>query len=239
MPSDWIEALGIYDAESGLVAAKEAREKILRPARRVLESSEHLTIRLMVFQGFVARAQALHESSTQMIYAENPHASFTLLRAYAENAAGILYAKDHPDRVDKFWDIDGYGIKIGTITNYARTRFQGFKAIYDQLSQFAHPQALGILSSASVSDDKKLNWSSVPHFKRPEEQVLAYAWVVELAEATRHLLYEFAHRYRLGYFAQQAAPDRLEPGSSEDDHLGPFELRPDQPENPDDQEPPA
>jgi hypothetical protein len=29
-----------------------------------------------------------------MIDAENPHAAFTLLRAYAENTAAILYAKD-------------------------------------------------------------------------------------------------------------------------------------------------
>ena len=38
--------------------------------------------------------------------------------------------------------------------------------------------------------------------KEPEDQLTAYAWVVELAEATWHLLYEFAKRYELGYFAQ-------------------------------------
>jgi|GEM_PF-3269470 hypothetical protein len=35
-----------------------------------------------------------------MIEAENPHAAFTLLRAYAENTAAILYAKDHPNLLD-------------------------------------------------------------------------------------------------------------------------------------------
>lgn len=130
----------------------------------------------MIFQGFVARAQGLHDSATRMTDAENPHAAFTLLRAYAENAAAILSAKDHPDRVEKFWDTDGHGIKIGTITNYARTRFEGFKPLYSQLSQFAHPQALGILTSMSASDDGEFTWSSVPHFKRPEDQLVAYAW---------------------------------------------------------------
>jgi hypothetical protein len=38
--------------------------------------------------------------------------------------------------------------------------------------------------------------------KEPEEQLTAYAWVVELAEASWHLLYEFAKRCELGYFAQ-------------------------------------
>jgi hypothetical protein len=45
-------------------------------------------------------------------------------------------------------------------------------------------------------------WGSAPHFQKPEDQLTAYAWVVELAEASWHLLYEFAKRYELGYFAQ-------------------------------------
>ena len=40
-----------------------------------------------------------------------------------ENGAGILYAKDHPSRVDYFWDTEGHGVKIGTITDYAGKPF--------------------------------------------------------------------------------------------------------------------
>ena len=63
--------------------------------------------------------------------------------AFEDRVGWILYAKDHPSRVDYFWDTEGHGVKIGTITNYAGTRFPGFKGIYDQLSKFAHPQAAG------------------------------------------------------------------------------------------------
>lgn len=206
MPAAWIEALGVLDAVTGSAAARAAREQVLEPARRVLGSSTEISVRLMVFQGFVARAQALHESAAQMIEAENPHASFTLLRAYAENAAGILYAKDHPGRVEHFIDTEGHGIGIGQITNHARKRFGGFKDRYRQLSEYAHPQALGLVVSTSVEGDR-LSWSSVPHFRRAEDQLLAFAWIIELAQATRRLLYEFAEEYRLGYFAQSAPPD--------------------------------
>jgi hypothetical protein len=147
VPSQSIEDLGIHDAASGAAAARASRERILEPA-----------------------------TATQMIEAENPHAAFTLLRAYAENTAAILYAKDHPNRVDHFWDTEGHGVKIGTITNYADKRFEGFKGIYDQLSKFAHPQALGVLASSSITDDYTLRWSSAPHFKRPEDQLTAYAY---------------------------------------------------------------
>jgi hypothetical protein len=200
MPADWVEALGIRDAPSGYEAAWAARKRIFEPARRVIGSAEYVTIHVLVFQGFLARAQGLHEGATSACSAENPHATFTLLRAYAENAAAILYAKDKPREVDRFWDIDGHGISIGRITNYAQTRFEGFRGIYDQLSKFAHPQALGILASTSVTEDRTLQWASAPRFKHSDDQLIAYAWAVELAEATRHLLYEFAQRYRLGYF---------------------------------------
>jgi len=204
VPSQWIEDLGIHDAASGVAAARAARERILEPARRVLGTSQELTPRLLLFSGFVARAQCLHEAATQMIEAENPHSAFTLLRPYAENAAAILYAKDHPNRVDDFWNTGGHGVKIGAITNHAVTRLEKFKDIYGELSKFAHPQAAGLLASSSISEDFKLSWRSAPHFQKPEDQITAYAWVVELAEASRHLLYEFAQRYELGYFAQRS-----------------------------------
>jgi hypothetical protein len=200
VPTDWIEALGIRDAATGAEVASAAREKILEPAKRVIGTSGDITFRFLVFTGFVSRAQCLHEAAVQMIAAENPHASFTLLRAYAENAAAILFANDHPNLVDNFLDIDGHGIKIGRITSYADKRFGEFKGIYNELSKFAHPQALGLLSSTSVAEARTLRWSSAPQFKRPEDQLIAYAWAVELAQATRHLLYEFAERYGLGYF---------------------------------------
>lgn len=207
MSTDWLQSLGVRDAESGSAAARAARDRILEPARRVLGSTDDLTLLTVVFQGFVARAQCLHEGSVQMIEAGNPHASFTLLRAYAENAAAILYAKDHPNVVSHWWDPDGHGVKIGKITNHAATRFDGFKGIYDQLSKFAHPQAKGILASTSITDEAvgKMEWSSAPHFKRPHDQLIAYGWAVELAGASRHLLFEFAQEYRLGYFADSSA----------------------------------
>jgi hypothetical protein len=210
VPSEWIKDLGIKDAESGAKAARAAREKILEPARRVLGTTEAYTTMTVVFQSFIARAQCLHEASVQMTEAENPHAAFTLLRAYAENTAAILYAKDHPNLAAHWWDVDGHGIQIGKITNHARTRLGGFKGIYEQLSQFAHPQARGLLASSTITEGRTVQWSSAPHFKSANDQLIAYAWVVELADATHHLLYEFAQQYKLGYFGK---PGLDEPSS--------------------------
>jgi hypothetical protein len=208
VPSEWLESLGVRDAPSGLAVARAARDRILEPARRVLESTTDFTLLIIVFQGFVARAQCLHEGSVQMTEAGNSHAAFTLLRAYAENAAAILYAKDHPNTVGHWSNPEGHGIPIGKITNHAAKRFVGFKGIYDQLSRFAHPHATGVLASSGIKDleETTMEWSSAPHFKTLQDQLIAYAWAIELAEASRHLLYEFAQEYRLGYFGKAARP---------------------------------
>jgi hypothetical protein len=203
--SEWLEALGVMDAPSGHAAAISARDRILEPGRKVLATSVEWRIEHLVFQGLLARAQALHEAAVAATDADNPHAAFTLLRAYAENAAAILYAKDKPERLKSFWDRGSTPpISVGRITNYAEhsQRFGGFRGIYAQLSQFAHPQALGILASSSTDQDATVQWSSSPQFRRPDDKVVAYGWAIELAEATHHLLFEFAQRYQLGYFAE-------------------------------------
>jgi hypothetical protein len=92
----WLEALGITDLTSGLAAARLSRNALLEPGERVIGASTDLTTLLLVFQGFLARAQGFHEASVAAIAAGNPYATFTLLRGYAENAAAILYSARVP-----------------------------------------------------------------------------------------------------------------------------------------------
>ena len=82
------------------------------------------------------------------------------------------------------------------MTNYAVSRFSGFKDIYSELSRYAHPHALSLLASSRVIDGR-IRWSSAPTFKSEHDVVMACAWAVELAEATSHLLDEFAIQFNL------------------------------------------
>ena len=151
-----------------------------------------------MFSGFLARAQGFHEGTVVAIAADNPYAAFTLLRAYAENAAAILYLKDHPAQLDRFWrDIRGAGVPIDEITDYAMNRFRGFRGIYLELTKYAHPHALSLFASSRVIEGRLVEWSSVPTFKSDHDAVMACVWVVELADATSHLLKEFAAQFEL------------------------------------------
>ena len=195
---EWIRRRGIINRASGQERARSSWNTLISAGRRVLGSGLSYRVEHLVFSGFLARAQGLHEGVVAGISSDNPYAAFTLLRAYAENAAAILYAKDHPAELERFWrDIDGPGVELEAITNYANQRFEGFDSIYSQLRRWAEPQATSLLAGNQVSDNAEIQWSSVPKFKSDHDAVMACVWVVELAEANSHLLMEFAAEFGL------------------------------------------
>jgi hypothetical protein len=99
-------------------------------------------------------------------------------------------------KLDRFWR-DGPGVPIGRITNHAQKRLPGFKRVYSGLSKYAHPSALSILASHRATEGQWFEWSSAPRFRFDVEQLFAYAWAVELADATANLLRRFAVTFRL------------------------------------------
>jgi hypothetical protein len=194
----WIQELGITDRLTGLERARLSLDTLILTGRKVLGTSLDYRVEHLVFSGFLARAQGFHEGTVAAINADNPYSAFTLLRAYAENAAAILYVKDHPAALERFWgDIRRTDVPTHEIITYATTRFRGFKGIYSELSKYVHPHALSLLASSRVIEGRIVQWSSVPMFKSDYDAVIACVWVVELAEATSHLFTEFATQFEL------------------------------------------
>jgi hypothetical protein len=195
----WLATQGITDRATGLAQARASRELLLKAGKRVLGSSQDYTIGVLVFSGFLARAQGFHEGSVAAIEADNPYAAFTLLRSYAENAAGILYLKDHPTTLDRFWRRpEPPAVPIGKITNYAKKRFDGFEPIYSELSEYAHPGSRSMLASNRITgeDRRTVKWRSAPSFRSENDATVACGWTVELATATAHLLVELGASQR-------------------------------------------
>ena len=99
----WVLKLGITDPPTGQDRARASWNALISAGRRVLGTSQDYRVEHLVLSGFLARAQGFHEGAVASIIADNPYAAFTLLHAYVENAAAILYAKDHPAELEKFW----------------------------------------------------------------------------------------------------------------------------------------
>lgn len=193
---------GIVDEDSGRGAALAAREEILSVARTVIRSGD-ITMNHIIVAGIVSRAQSLHEGSIAAIEANNPHAAFTLLRAYAEQCAAVLYMTDHPAKAVRLWnDLEGRGVRIGAITNYAQSsgRIANFREIYNRLSKYAHPSSAAHFAAMRVGEDRSFTWQSAPRFKRDEERLIAYAWCVEFARAFHTFSFEFAVARGMGRF---------------------------------------
>lgn len=196
----WVRNLGITDRVTGLQRA-HASGGMLHAAgvhgRRGLHPGAEYTPGQVAFCGFLTRAQGLHEGTVAAIRAGNPYASFTLLRAYAETAAAILYAKDHPAHLEEFLPCPhGPGVKIGKITSHAEHRLGGFKATYSQLSKYTQPMALSLPAANPVAGEPTER-ASAPAFRSEHDATAACAWLVELAEATAYLLVDLAAQLRL------------------------------------------
>jgi hypothetical protein len=187
----FLARLGITDRRSGIEGARGSRQRLLDAGRHVLESVQgDYTTQHLVFSGFLARAQGIHEGTVAAIEQDNPYAALSLLRAYSENAAAILYLSDHPRLLDRFWR--GPTVRIGKITKYAVKRFASFKPIDDQLSDYAHPASRSMLNSFKITNaTSEFQWRSAPAFRSERELMIACGWVVELAEATSQLLVDF------------------------------------------------
>lgn len=200
---------GVTDEDSGHNAAAEARQHVLSVGRTLIPSGP-LKMDHLLIAGVVARAHALHEASISAIDSNNPHAAFTVLRAYAEQCAAVLYMKDHPAQAERFWnDPEGHGVPVGRIKNYAQRsgRLPNFGALYDQLSAYAHPSASALFASMRVGEDDSLSWQTVPRFKHDDDKLMAYVWCIELAQAFNLFSFELAVARGLGSFVPASDVD--------------------------------
>jgi hypothetical protein len=198
--SDLLARYGVVDEASGRQRAEQAREYLLLVARSVIQEGA-FTMDHLIVAGMVARAQSLHEAALTAINSDNPHAAFTLLRAYIEQCAAALYLTDHPDKAERLWnDLDGHGVPIGRITSHADRsgRFGQFRRVYDQLSKYAHPSSISHFAGMRVGEDRQLTFKTAPRFKRDEEKLVAYAWLIEFAHIAHVFMFEFAESRGLG-----------------------------------------
>jgi hypothetical protein len=184
-PQAWVSKLGIVDRTSVIWAA----------LTRFYEAGGATTANLLLL-GLAARGLGLHNASVHALETDNPFAAFTLIRAYAENAATFMYAIDKPGAIDQLFGLSKPSISLGRITNHAMqspsTRFGEFRAVYESLSTYAHPMPTSILASATDAGENALQWCSGPAFKSNNDFLTASGWIVEFAVANWDLLEDFA-----------------------------------------------
>lgn len=189
---EWVQAHGITDRPSGISVAKSARHLLTDAAADALFRDQDFTPAVILVGGLVTRGIGLHDAATAALEADNPFAAFTVIRSYAENAAALLYALDHPDKIDRVLGLGCKPLSVGQLTAHANNSPRiAFKPIYSELSQYAHPGSKSITASMVVNGDK-FRWSGHPAFRPGNDFLMACAWTVELAGANANLIVECA-----------------------------------------------
>jgi hypothetical protein len=192
-----VGARGITDRASGIERARASRQWLYDAAEYALGrgSGSDLYDGHLLVMGMSSRALGMHDGAVNALESDNPFATYTLLRSYAENAASLIYAIEKPNQLHRILGLgSSRPIKIGTITNYAEQgskRFGSFRDVYGDLSEFAHPMSRSIFAALAPTEDG-FHWQLDPKFKYDNDFVVACSLVVEMAEANSHLLREYA-----------------------------------------------
>jgi len=183
--SGLLRVRGIFDLESGLAAAQAYFRAAQIESLAVLKEPRALTPFSMGLLAMMTRAQSFHEGGLAMIRADNPYAADALIRAYAENAAALLWLSKHPKDIGKFSFLsDGsYPVPVGRMVDHAVRDAPGFKKLYSRLSESAHPTSATFPTSwRAEGDDGSATWSSVPAYKVPENRLWACLWLMEITD---------------------------------------------------------
>lgn len=188
---------GIVDKATGFAEATAARETMTTLVMTFLPKRFDFDVPRMTMLSLLTRAQGFHDGAVAALAADNPFATFTLLRSYAENAAMLCWLVDKPADIERIYPEapPERTIRIGQLTNYAENRLGGFRGVYAQLSKFAHPGAGTALSGWHAGDENQVHWASAAAFKNDDDYKIACFWVVELAEANGHLWAECWEAY--------------------------------------------
>jgi len=197
-------AQGLSDAQdryrSFAIVAKESIGPVPGGMLRV----SHLPL-----MSFINRATSLHAGVISAVRDENPHAAFTLLRAYLELVALIFYVDAHPEYMATLHKPMAELPKntrksFRELFEAASSELAGIRSVYAMLSEMAHFGSTALWQPFSVEDDPpkegalgRLTFSTGPHWRKPDDARIALAMLRESDEAALELLRRYvAHHIK-------------------------------------------
>lgn len=191
--------------EEGLAAASDrgrlfldAVREVFPPGQRNLMFKAHLP-----FVSFVNRANSLHLAIIDAVRAGNPHAAFTLLRAYLELVVLVYYLIDNPAYLDALERPmselpKGTRLRWAQLFEFAGKDMPGVRTVYDRLNEIAHFGSAALWTPFKLGDDeddRRLSFSTAPHWKSPDDARMALAMLLENDLTIEHVLRQFADKH--------------------------------------------
>jgi hypothetical protein len=150
------------------------------------------------FVSFINRAASLHKGVVAAVRDENPHAAFTLLRAYLELVVVVYYLDAHPEYIEALKkpmsDLPrGTRKRFSDLFEFAGNEIVGVGATYAVLNEMAHFGSTALWHPFRLEDEveRRIGFSTGPGWRRPDDARTVLAMLQESDEAIAETL----HRY--------------------------------------------
>lgn len=199
---------GLADAARHYQAFIEIARESVGPIEGAVIFREHLAL-----VSFINRAASLHMAIVSAVQGANPHAAFTLLRAYLELVVLVRYVDRQPDYLDELEKPRPAGKRrtFRTLFEDAATEMAGVRLVYATLSEMAHFGSTALWHPFTITDEaeRRLSFSTAPHWKHPDDGRMALAMLAESDEAVTEVLHRYSEHHVLPKIERHRSAERI------------------------------
>jgi hypothetical protein len=200
--------LGLADAARRYQIFIEIAGESLRPIEGATIFRGHLAL-----MSFINRASSLHKAIVSAVESANPHAAFTLLRAYLELVVLVRYLDLHPSYLDELEKPKPAGKRrtFKELFEDAASEMIGVRYVYATLSEMAHFGSTALWHPFNITDEaeRTLSFSTAPHWKHPDDGRIALAMLAESDEAMIEVLHRYSEHHVLPLVEQHRSAERI------------------------------
>lgn len=186
------------------LADAAARDRAFADLARESLGEGTLFLSHLPLMSFINRAISLHRGIVAAVKAENPHAAFTLLRAYLELTVLVYYLDSDYEYLNALTqpmsELPRNTRKsFRDLFEFAAPDMPGVRTVYAVLNEMAHFGSTALWHPFSLDEADPaagtlgtLAFSTGPHWKKPDDARIALAMLREADEVTLAVLRLFA-----------------------------------------------
>jgi hypothetical protein len=191
----------VPSVEEGIADAAERYKRFAEVFRAAMGDEPHavLFVQHLPLVSFINRAASLHAGVVSAVKAQNPHAAFTLLRAYLELVVLVRYVDLHPEYLEELKRPKPEGKRkyMSELFEDAATEMVGVRHVYSVLSEMAHFGSTALWHPFTITDpeERTLRFGTGPHWKREDDPRTVLAMLQEADENFFVVLDRFASHH--------------------------------------------
>lgn len=196
-----IDLSAVPSVEAGLVDAAERYKRFAQVFKGAMGEQPHplLFIQHLPLLSFINRAASLHTGVVSAVKQHNPHAAFTLLRAFLELVVLVRYVDLHPEYLEQLKrpKPEGKRKHMSELFEDAATEMYGVRHVYAMLSEMAHFGSTALWHPFTITDPEEriLSFGTGPHWKHEDDPRTVLAMLREADENFLVVLHRFASHH--------------------------------------------